>query len=98
SADARPTVQERRQRAHRAEELDARAQAAGLGALRLPRGGRGHQRGLPPATAMVDESIPALGQAGEESTCGLEAEAGVWARGEAPGGGGGRGARRQAAR
>ena len=77
SADARPTVQERRQCPHRAEELDARTQAAGLGSLRFTRGGRGYQRDLPPGTAMVDESLPALGQAGEEIRVGSKVRRGV---------------------
>src|SRR5438874_9748033 len=56
-----PPLQERRQRLHRAEELDACPQADGLGSLRYPPGGRGHERPLPPRAALVAESVSAFG-------------------------------------
>ena len=61
SIHARAALQERRQRAHRAEELDARAQAHGLSPLRHGGGARRDERGLcrPPAAA---ESLFAVGE------------------------------------
>src|SRR2546429_1042381 len=61
-------VQKGRQRAHRAKELDASAQAAGLGPPRHPRGRGGHERSLPHRTAAVDELVPSFGEVAEEST------------------------------
>src|SRR6516164_4862433 len=57
------TLQEGRQRPHRAEELDARAQADGVGALRHGPGGGGHERFVSPRAAPGDERVSALGQA-----------------------------------
>jgi hypothetical protein len=45
------SLQEKRQCPRGAEELDARAQASGLGTLRFASGGGGHQRFLPESCA-----------------------------------------------
>jgi hypothetical protein len=60
---ARTAVQEGRQRAHRAEELDPCPQAPGLRALRQPRRAGRYPRSLPPRAAPVPELLPAFRQA-----------------------------------
>src|SRR2546425_3234215 len=72
-----PPLQERRQCARGAEELDACAQAVGLGPLRLARSRRGPQRSLPPRTAPVAESFSPLGETGEEGASGIETATGL---------------------
>ncbi len=62
SVHAGPAVQEGRQRAHRAEELDARAQAAGLCALRHARGAGRDAGALSPRAAAVSEPVSAVGE------------------------------------
>src|SRR5439155_4282928 len=47
--------------------------ADGLGSLRYPPGGRGHERPLPPRAALVAESVSAFGQAAEEGARRVEA-------------------------
>src|SRR5262249_38453673 len=66
----RTTLQEGRQRPHRAKELDARAQADGLGALRYGPGGGGHERSVWSGAAFVDERVSALGEAGAQGAGG----------------------------
>ena len=73
--DPRTALQEGRQCPRRAEELDARAQAPGLGSLRFGGGDRGHQRSVPSGTALVAESLSALGEAGEKDAGGIETPA-----------------------
>ena len=77
SDDAGAAVQEGRQRAHRAEELDARAQAAGLGSLRHARSGSHPQRALRRRTALVAESVSAFGETAEEGARGQQGATGV---------------------
>src|SRR5260370_31334814 len=48
---------ERRQRARGAEGLDARAQASGVGSLRLASSGGGQQRPLTSGASFVDEPV-----------------------------------------
>ena len=67
SVHARAPVQERRQRAHRAEELDARPQADGLRAVRHGRGAHGDERRVcRPAAA--PESLSAVGETPAQRT------------------------------
>src|SRR5208283_6049942 len=61
-----------RQRARRAEELDACAQAAGLGSLRHARSGCRHQRAVRPRVALMVESVSAFGEVAEESARGQQ--------------------------
>src|SRR5437762_2360935 len=67
----RAALQERRQRAHRAEELDARAALAGLRALRHRGGAGGDQRSVSQRAAAVSESLSALGETGAQGAGGL---------------------------
>src|SRR5947208_2483552 len=68
---ARAALPERRQRAHRAEELDARAALAGLCALRHRGGAGGDQRSVSQRVAAVSESLSALGETGAQGAGGL---------------------------
>src|SRR6266705_3501443 len=70
----RPALQERRQRPHRAEELDPRAQADRLGPLRQSRRRGSAQRPLPPRTTADDESVPAFGEAAAQGARRLPAQ------------------------
>jgi hypothetical protein len=62
-----------RQRPYRAEELDARPQAGGLGSLRHPGGPAGPQRAVR-RPANFPEPVPALDEAGDEGAQGLAAD------------------------
>src|SRR5258708_2814321 len=64
---AQPPVQEKRQRAHRAEELDPCAQALRLQPLRIGGGMRCDERPLSQRTAALPKCLSAIGQALKES-------------------------------
>jgi hypothetical protein len=77
SADAGEAVQEGRQCPHRAEELDACAQTAGVGAVRNAGGGGSDERSVPAGAAAVAEPVSAVGKAGEQGARRVEGAAGV---------------------